>query len=333
MKGFKSLLLFCAVIILSNNVWAQQNRFKNERRIYLWDVTLSMKGYQGRTPDIYDKVITALEKDINTIIDEQTEIWVFPFQTSILDKWNVKATDAGKKEIINKIKSAVYIDTTSTNITVPMTEVMNTLIKPDKRNVLILLTDGEQNDKRYPLETLLDVIRKWCDFAEKNDAYAFYVMLTQFAKNDKLIEAIDGACRMYKGEGTDFNFVELLPQDNLKYNIKDDAGKKLIVRVDCKKKTTIPDDLKVHCYCNSNPYVEIDQSVTIKNGQIELELKQKQSYDSLKHALPQDTNEKIDLYFEVANKELYPLVSLLNEECCLELINKPEKILKVYVKD
>ena len=64
MKGFKSLLLFCAVIILSNNVWAQQNRFKNERRIYLWDVTLSMKGYQGRTPDIYDKVITALEKDI-----------------------------------------------------------------------------------------------------------------------------------------------------------------------------------------------------------------------------------------------------------------------------
>lgn len=333
MKGFKSLLLFCAVIILSNNVWAQQNRFKNERRIYLWDVTLSMKGYQGRTPDIYDKVITALEKDINTILDEQTEIWVLPFQTSIIEKWNVKATSVGKKEIIDRIKAFDEKRVTNTNITVPMTDVMNTLIKPDKRNVLILLTDGEQNDKNYPLETLLNVIRKWCDFAEKNDAYAFYIMLTQFAKNDKLIEAIDGACRMYKGEGTDFNFVELLPQGNLKYNIKDDVGKKLIVRVDCKKKTTIPDDLKVHCYCNSNPYVEIDQSVTIKNGQIELELKQKQSYDSLKHALPQDTNEKIDLYFEVANKELYPLVSLLNEECCLELINKPEKILKVYVKD
>lgn len=333
MKAYKFLLLFCALYFLSIDVMAQQNRFKNERRVYLWDVTQSMKGFKGKTPDIYDKVINALEKDINSIIDEQTEIWVLPFQTNILERWNVRATNTGKQDIINKIKAFNNDDITNTNITTPMREVMDTYIKPDKRNVLILLTDGEQNANNYPLETLLNVIRKWCDFAEKNDAYAFYVMLTQFAKNEKLIEAIDAACRMYKGEGTDFNFVELLPQDNLKYNIKDDAGKKLTLRVDCKKKTTIPDDLKVHCYCNPNPYIEIDQSVTIKNGQIELDLKQKQSYDSLKHALPQDTNEKIDLYFEVDNNELYPLVSLLNEECCLELINKPEKILKVYVKD
>ena len=333
MKGNRLLLLLCVLSMWYIDVMAQQNRFKNERRIYLWDVTLSMKGYKGKTPDIYDKVITALEKDINTILDEQTEIWVLPFQSRILDKWNVKATDAGKEEIISNIKGFNNGDITNTNITSPMKEVMNTLIKPDKRNVLILLTDGEQNDKNYPLETLLDVIRKWCDFAERNDAYAFYVMLTQFAKNDELIRAIENSCRMYKGEGTDFNFIELLPQDNYKYNIKDDAGKKLTINVGCKKKIKIPEDLKVHCFCNPNPYVEINELVTINNGQIELNLKQKQSYDSLKHALPQDTNEKITLYFDIENKEHYPLVSFLNEECCLELINKPEKILKVYVKD
>lgn len=333
MKALKLLLLFYVISILSIDVMAQQNRFKNERRIYLWDVTLSMKGFKKKTPDIYDKVIAALEKDINAILDEQTEIWVLPFQTKILDKWHVKANNKGKAEIIEKIRSAEYQNITKTNITIPMREVMNTLIKPDKRNVLILLTDGEQNDDNYPLNSLLDVIYKWCDFAEKNDAYAFYVMLTQFAKNKKLIEAIDGVCRMYKSEGTDFNFVELLPQDNLKYNIKDDAGKRLKVRVDCKKKTIIPEDLKIFCYCNPNPYVEINQSVTIKNGLIELDIKQKESYDSLKHILPQDINEKITLYYEIENKELYPLVSLLNEECCIELINKPEKILKVYVKD
>lgn len=318
---------------MSVNMMAQQSRFKNERRIYLWDVTLSMKGYQERTPDIYDKVITALEKDINSIIDEQTEVWVLPFQTKILEKWNVKATIAGKKEIIGKIKTFDNKDVTNTNITVPMTEVMNSLIKPDKRNVLILLTDGEQNAKNYPLETLLDVIRKWCDFAEKNDAYAFYVMLTQFAKNDRLIEAIDGACRMYKGEGTDFNFVELLPQDNIKYNIKDDMGKKISLKVDCKKRVTIPEDLKIRCYCEPNPYVDVDQATIVKNGMIELELKPKQNYDSLKQVLPIDTNEKIILHFDVENEDLHPLVSLLNKECSLELINKPEKILKVYVKD
>ena len=329
----RRLLLLVAVLAMSVNMLAQQSRFKNERRIYLWDVTLSMKGFKEKTPDIYDKVITALEKDINSIIDEQTEVWVLPFQTKILEKWNVKATIAGKKEIIGKIKTFDNKDVTNTNITVPMTEVMNSLIKPDKRNVLILLTDGEQNAKNYPLETLLDVIRKWCDFAEKNDAYAFYVMLTQFAKNDRLIEVIDGACRMYKGEGTDFNFVELLPQDNIKYNIKDDMGKKIPLKVDCKKRVTIPEDLKIRCYCEPNPYMDVDQLTVVKNGMIELELKPKQNYDSLRQVLPIDTNEKIILHFDVENEDLYPLVSLLNKECSLELINKPEKILKVYVKD
>ena len=282
----RKLLLLIALFTLSANNMAQQNRFKNERRIYLWDVTLSMKGYKEKTPNIYDKVIDALEKDINSIIDEQTEIWVIPFQTSILEKWNVKATNAGKKEIIDRIKTFNNGDVTNTNIAIPMTDVMNTYIKPDKRNVLILLTDGEQNAKNYPLETLLEVINKWCDFAERNDAYAFYVMLTQFAKNDRLIEAIDATCRMYKGEGTDFNFVELMPQDNIKYNIKDDEGKKLLLKVDCKKRVTIPDNLKVHCYCESNPYIDLNQSTIIKNSMIELEIRHKQSYDSLKQTLP-----------------------------------------------
>lgn len=338
MKIYKLLLLLYVVFLTSTDVMAQQNRFKNERRIYLWDVTLSMKGYKGKTPDIYDKVVKALEKDINSIDDSQTEIWVLPFQTGILDKWNVKATDIGKKELIDKIRGFNNEEVTNTNITVPMTEVMNTLIKPDKRNVLILLTDGNQNAKGYPLETLLDVIHKWCDFAEKNDAYAFYVMLTQFATNDTLIKSIDESCRMHKimpdpsGE-IGINFVELLPQDNYKYNIKDDVGKKLSLKVDCKKRVTIPDNLNIYCYSEDNPYVEVDHSAVITNGILEVDLKQKLNYDSLKSVLPIETTEKVMLHFEVGNSELYPSVLLLNESCCLELINKPEKILKVYVKD
>jgi dTDP-glucose pyrophosphorylase len=39
------------------------------------------------------------------------------------------------------------------------------------------------------------------------------------------------------------------------------------------------------------------------------------------------------LYFEVEDPEKYPLVQLLNTKCCVELINKPEKILKVYVEN
>ena len=319
------------------DVVAQQSRFKNERRIYLWDVTLSMKGFEGRTPDIYDKVVSALEKDINSILDEQTEIWVLPFQTSIIEEWNSKATIAGKKEIINKIKTFKNNDVTNTNITLPMKKVMNTLINDDKRNVLILLTDGEQNAKGYPLPTLLELINEWCAFAEKNDAYAFYVMLTEFAKNEELINAIDETCRMHKvlpnpnGE-IDINIVELLPQSNYKYNIMEDAGKKIAIEVDCKKRVTIPEGLKIRCHCESNPYVEVSETIAIVDGVMEIEVKQKQNYESLKQALPIETNEKINLRFDIDNPEMFPLVQLLNEECCLELINKPEKILKVYVK-
>ena len=75
------IYLFCCAYLMVTVSLAQQSRFKNERRIYLWDVTQSMKGYQGKTPNIFDDVVDALEKDINSVKDEQTDIWVLPFQT------------------------------------------------------------------------------------------------------------------------------------------------------------------------------------------------------------------------------------------------------------
>lgn len=339
MKICKVFLLLCALVCIPQCGKAQNRQFKNERRIYLWDVTLSMKGCpDGRTPDIYDKVVSALEKDINSVLDEQTEIWVIPFQTSILAKWEERATSVGKSNLISKIKSFNNNKLTYTNIASPMEEVMRTLISPDKRNVLILLTDGIQNDPKCPKQKLYDLIREWCAFAEENDAYAFYVMLTQFAQDEELIRVIDETCRMTKympnnDNVDDITFVEFNPQDNYKYNIKDDEGKGLALRFDCKKRTKIPEGLKIRCYCEPNPYVEVDESASIENEQLKVSLKHKQSYDSLKSQLPQEANEQIVLHFEVENAEQYPLVQLLNDECSLELINKPEKTLKVYVKD
>lgn len=329
------IYLFCCAYLMVTVSLAQQNHFKNERRIYLWDVTLSMKGEGAKpTPNIYNKVVDALEKDINSINDEQTEIWVLPFQTSILDSWNTLATSVGKKFIINKIKGFNNKNLTKTNIALPMEKVMSTWIKPDKRNVLILLTDGIQN--ATPKQELIEQIQKWCRIAEKNDAHAFYVMLTQFAQDDELIKVIDETCRISKvviGDNFDINFVELLPQSNYKYNIKDDAGKKLFLKIDYKKNVKIPTDLEIQCYCEPNPYVDINQTATIVNNLLEIGMKQKQSYDSLKVVLPQDVNEEVTIHFEMKEPEKYPKVQLLNDECTLELINKPEKTLKVYVKD
>lgn len=325
------IYLFCCAYLMVTVSLAQQSRFKNERRIYLWDVTQSMKGYQGKTPNIYDDVVDALEKDINSVKDEQTDIWVLPFQTDIIKKWHVQATSIGKKDVIRKIRDFENDSITNTNIAVPMKKVMDSLISPDKRNVLILLTDGIQNVKSNP--TLIELIQQWCGFAEKNDAYAFYVMLTKFAtQDDELINAIDKTCRMSKVKGVVFNFVELLPQSICKYNIKDDLGKKLSLQIDCKKQVTIPENLKIHCYCDANSYIEVDQTTHIENGRLNLNIKPKQNYETLKSILPQDYNEEIGIHFEIEDPNKYPLVQLLNNECILELINKPEKTLKVYVK-
>ena len=59
MKKF-ILILFAFIFFLQSNA---QN--KTERRIYIWDVTLSMKGFLGKTPDIYNKIVKFLENEIN----------------------------------------------------------------------------------------------------------------------------------------------------------------------------------------------------------------------------------------------------------------------------
>lgn len=337
MKICKFILKLCLLILFSQNVFAQQNQFKNERRIYLWDVTLSMKGKgTGGTPDIYDKVVAALEEDINSICDEHTEIWVLPFQTSVLEKWTEKATVTGKKNLISKIKAYNNEQITYTNIASPMEYVMYNLMTPDKRDVLILLTDGVYNDPKCSKKKLYELIRKWCAFAEKNDAHAFYVMLTEFAQDEELMKVIDETCRMkifIPDDVKRITFVEFNPQSNYKYNIKDDEGKGVMLRFDCKKRIEIPSGLKIRCYSEPNPYIEVEESVAIENGTIKISVKHKQSYDSLKAKLPRDTNKKIMLYFEVEDPEKYPLVQLLNSKCCMELINKPEKTLRVYVEN
>ena len=87
-KGF--LILFFGGLILPS--FSQTPKMQVDRRIYLWDVTLSMQGYQGKTPDIWDNVTAFLKKDIENISDENTELVILPFQENILADWSCKAT-------------------------------------------------------------------------------------------------------------------------------------------------------------------------------------------------------------------------------------------------
>ena len=80
----KRILSGLAVVLFALSLNAQ-GQFKDVRQTYLWDVTLSMKGYNG-APDIYSKVVEVMVKDIQSITNERTEIVVIPFQDTQYDQ-------------------------------------------------------------------------------------------------------------------------------------------------------------------------------------------------------------------------------------------------------
>jgi len=337
MNYFKNIQIFFILLFLfsCSLLSAQNSKFKNERRIYLWDVTLSMKGYEGRTPDIYDEVVKAIKTDINSIADEETEIIILPFQVNILDAWKEKATESGKKAIIKKIESYKNDLVTNTNICLPLTDVMAKYVDKEKRNVLLLLTDGKHTPTAaYTQDCLMQLIRQWCEFATENDAYGFYVMLTQHAKDEELIRVIHETCRMHCVEGTDINFIELYPYTIGTYNVKDDAEKITYSGdVECKKNVRIPDGIKFRLVSEPNDYFKVDTIVDLRDNEFKFDVVQRYSNEELKEMLPTDRNERVKIFLSIANQDEFPLVSLLLNEIEIQYINKPEKTLKIYVED
>lgn len=332
MRKIPLIILFVFILITQS---IAQN--KSERRIYLWDVTLSMKGFKGNTSNIYNDVVSFLEKEINSITDESTEIIVLPFTVEILDRKEVKATIQGKSELIKWIKSFNNEEETYTNICVPFIEVKEKYIQKDKRNILFLLTDGAHNDKnsKYTKADLLRLLEEWCDFSRNNDAYALYVMLTKEAVDEEIIEVCKKCERLGVTEGHGFNVLDLQPSELIKFNIKDDEGKPAQITVTCKKDVPLPENIIVKVTAEENQFIEIEQSVEIKNGKIAFDVKYKQPYSTLKTLF--EENEKLPIHLELINSDEIKqstgnLVLLTQNDIELELINKPEKTLRIHVK-
>ena len=326
--AMRKIILFIILLTFCFEIFSQN---KSQRRIYLWDVTLSMKGFEGKTPDIYDDVVDFLKREINSITDESTEIIVLPFQESILEHWVVKATESGKEDIIKKITKYNNKNVTNTNIVVPMKTAQEKYINKDKKNLLFLLTDGKQTGGNHDL---LNIIRNWDEYAAINDAYAVYVMLTEAAKDSEIIGAI--------GEAKDIDvviepgitdFIVLQPEEMIRFNIKDDQDKPVNIPLISKKDIALPENIKVKITSADNPYLKINETVIIKDNSISFKLNY--DYQTLKDSLPE--NEKINIHLELQNREEIKkktgkIILISPNDLKLELINKPEKILKIHVK-
>ena len=315
------LLLFLIIVM----AFSLEGKSKNtiERRIYLWDVTLSMKGYHGTTPDIYADVVKFLEQEINSIEDDKTEIVVLPFQENILERWEAVASNQGKSEIINKIKNYSNNKVTNTNIVKPINDVKANFIKPDKNNILYILTDGKQSGGSAEL---VKTIEEWGNDAKKLNAYALYVMLTKVAEDPAVITAINKTPDIDVVKET----IYLQPEPNVVYNLSSDGGKPVNVELKCKESFQIPNNLKIRITAEGTPGILEDREVVVIGGKITMKISQSEASTLLANSLKSNLTVK----FEIMNREEIlkqnkRLVILNPDRTILELIKNPEKKLTI----
>lgn len=332
MEDLYRLLFVFFFVHLSFFLVGQNSKFKDQRFTYLWDVTLSMKGYNG-APDIYDRVMESMIKDINKLSNERTEIIVIPFQnTAYCEIWNSNATKEGKEKLIHLIRNYKNDQVTSTNLALPLEYAIQHIFTPDKMDILKMMTDGKTSDSTK--KQLTDIIAHWCKVALEKDVYGYFILLTDEAKDEEVIMSLNDACRFEVLNTPNIGDIKGIEfPKRIAYNIRDDFDKEIMLQMNVMVgEKSIPDGYRLHLFTVDNDYVEMDEIVEVNDNRIKFTPRFKKSKEQLVSDLPMQNNENVVFKLEAADADQYPLIRLMNDECKLELINKPEKTLRIYVQ-
>ena len=170
-----TLLLSC----LGFSAAAQRER----NYIYLFDCTQSMSGFQHKSPDIWEYTKKYLKNDIERQ-SPNSVIHIVPFQNSAFPDITFTRKDFDWDKVNKQLDD--YEKTISfTNICSAWTRGIQ-LLDPNKDNYMFLLTDGGNSKQYGDVPAVCNQIRQWCSH---QNSYAFYVMLTDQARDPRLKEA------------------------------------------------------------------------------------------------------------------------------------------------
>ena len=331
----KKVLLILVFLALAASVSSASAK-KGARYIYLWDVTLSMSGVTFRSANqdrhydpkanIYADVKQFLIQEIERIEDDgDSEIIVLPFRTQIDATWREKADRDGKNKLISLIGNYPIQEKSNTNITGPIDSVKREIIKPDRDNRLVLLTDGMQSSGFGGKGSLMSLIETWDEYAGENYAHCLYVMLGEARDND-VVDAITGMRHMsYVTEQ-----IVLQPEPSVAINMKDDWGKPVVIEMKKKSDGPMPDNIRIRVVSEPNSYASVEDESTVRDGRISFGIDY--SVDSLR-AIPTEKF-SIPLRLVLLNQEEIQnegktIVTINPNNPVLELINKPEKRLTI----
>ncbi len=348
----KTLFLFLLIVIGGEFISAQCQS-QQQRYIYLWDVTESMKGYDKTKKDysgqnIYNDVVQFLVGDIQSIKDQNTTIIVCPFQANggVLKEWTHRADMNGKKAIIDSIRSYSNNDKTQTDIVSAIQYAKKYLINPNQFNRLVILTDGSQNTskdwgKALDMRDFNNEIRDWKVCASLLNAKALYITVGEaldIELPEELKESHPSITVVPASEPGKAQLIDLCPQ-NLRLSVNDLYGitdTTLHVLFSQNTKNDLGSDIpEVDLVITDASEILRDTIFTglpIQNNAIALPLRFTKTGEVLHDIL--DAGEIVlPIYLKITNaQELKALVNLRSDSVLLTLVNKPEPRLTIRQK-
>ena len=228
MKKLLTILFLFTFIIANAQVL-------KERRVYYLDCSFSMQ-----TNGIWKQVKDNLNKAIDNVSDETTELIVIPFADNTSPNPQLKpmreyATQAGKNKLKSQIDKLTLKKQTMTYHYIPLNDFYNKRVDYDKVTYMFLMTDGQDEDRKQ--RALNELLPKWgAKFGNKN-VYGFYVMLHNSAVNPKIDQVVNSQKHLWKVETADVNINLVRLQSSAIFNAKNDKYVDLPIYGDASGKT------------------------------------------------------------------------------------------------
>lgn len=285
-----------------------QNKM-GERRVYYLDATYSMI-----TPSkLWNPVRNDLEKAINAIEDEDTEIYVVAFggnNGEELRTWHGHATPDGKRSIVSGFQSFDPQRNTMTYLDRPLTDFYREKVAQDRVTYCFLMTDGRDENKDPNM--FYDSLRQWGNRYKDSNVYGFYVMLNREAKDNSIESIINTQEHLWKVESADVN-INLIRLDNKAlFNVRSDDFIELPISGNTsglKFKASFPQDCDL-----------IANSCEVKDGKLRVSVSVKRDC----HRMPESFSNFLTVELTNGGDYDFLVTDNVDVECC----NNRERILR-----
>ena len=325
---YKRILVILTVLFVSASVQAQTG----DHIVILWDVTGSLLPQQKGVRDLNGKPLRTYSEgngmwvDLKQAVidcinyveeDPSNTITVVTFHDNIRDIYSQKATESGKKVLVDTVTNYKYIKNDKTNIVEPIQHFYS-ILDSSKINYMFLFTDGD-NDQPATQSRFIPTLDEWTARTEGKNAYGFYVLVHPDADKPEIRESIEPQKNIWIVPNAKVRVKICALPTTIKYNVRDQKGP-LKVNISGKFNGASGE---VVLKTDDENYTVACTSADIADGVIEIEVKAKRD------GLPE--YQTIILTPELSGADAYTFIG--PENIKLEVSNLPERSVNVTVAD